>query len=252
MITLNPIQVLEAMGKAHYRRSSHALGKVIDALREDVKLYDMAVDSGDGKRVPLEQYLSTMMQITEADEFFTGAPIFDIWRTLPLGLRSYPGNIGVSLEEAPKLLERFDAYTWNEYTPELREQYMWALKKSLWVADENEFIGWRAHNGTPNLSATLDMINESPEFAELRSIYDLKQATEEVRKIEGEVGQIPPERMLDRFTRRGRGRIEKRNRMIRELEIPLKRKAEEVIGPLTELGNEYRHLHVEEYYPEMR
>lgn len=248
-------------------RSFNVLDNVVTALREDVSLYNMGVESVcteddssdeenegiDVKRIPLDQYLATVREVAEDERFLTGNVMFDIWKALPSVLTNHQEKIGVSKDEAPILLERFNAYTWNEHEPKLREKYMRILKKSLWVADKKVRCGWSAESESPNLSAiALGIVNKTPEFTGLKGFYDLKRAMENAGEAERQFEQIPPERMLDIFTRAGWKRMEARDKEIIRLGSELKERAQKTIGYLTKLGDEYRRLHTEKYYPKVK
>ncbi len=240
-----------AMRNAHIRKSSESLDKVVESLGEDVSLFEMSVESGE-KKVPLDLYLATVKQVTEVDQFFTGAPLFNIWTHLPLRLTSYYESLGISHDMAQKLLERFNAYTWDEHSPELREKYVGALRKTLWIADERELNGWRAYTDVkPGLTKTIELVAGDLEFSQLNGAYALRERREKVKEVEDEVDQIPPERILDIFTPSGWKRMNKRERMIKYLESRLKHEAQKVVEPLTKLGNEYGRVHVSRYYPHL-
>lgn len=80
---------ITAMRNAHIRKSSESIDKVVKSLGEDVPVFDMSVKSCE-KRVPLDIYLTTVKPVTEVEQYFTGAPLFDIWTHLPLGMTSSP------------------------------------------------------------------------------------------------------------------------------------------------------------------
>ena len=242
---------IAAMRNAHIRKSSESIDKVVKSLGEDVPVFNMSVKSGE-ERVPLNIYLATVKPVTEVEQFFTGAPLFDIWTHLPLGLTSYYGQLGVSHDDAQRLLERFNAYTWNEHNPELRKKYMGALRNTLWIADDREFNGWRAYTDIkPELAGRISSFLDDPELSQLNGAYALKSRINNVSNIEGEVNQIPPERFLDIFTPKGWKRMSKREEMIKDLKSKLKQEAQKVIEPLTNLGGEYRRSHIAQFYPSL-
>lgn len=237
------------MRTAHIRKSLESINKVVKSLGEDVSVFDISVESGE-ERVPLDIYLATVNPITEGEQYFTFAPQFDIWKHLPEGLAYNYGLLGMSYDNAQRLLERFEAYTWNEYNPELRKKYISALKKTLWIADDREFSGWRAYTDIkPELAEKLGYIVGTPEFSQLNGVDAIKERMDKINNIEGEVNQIPPERFLDIFTPKGWKRMSKREEMIKDLESKLKQEAQRVIRPLTDLGREYRISHVAQFYP---
>mgnify|MGYP001605915261 CR=1 FL=1 len=239
-----------AMRNAYIRRSFEALETVVKALGEDVPVLEMSVDT-ESRRVPLYLYLTTVMTVTEADHFFTGAPLFDIWTHLPYGLTTQYRSLDLSHNTAQKLLKRFNAYTWNEHKPKLRIQYMNALRKTLFTA-KKEIGGWSLlYHGTPHLSRALDELIQFPEIARLRSVPDLRQINEEVKNIEKKIEEVPTERLRDIFTPKGWERMAKRERMTRELEPVVKEAAQNAIEALTEIGGEYRCAHVGRYYPRL-
>ncbi len=240
---------MAATGESYVRQTSKSLDKIVKALREDVPILDMDVYDK-GNKVPLDVYLTTVKSITEVDQYFTGAPSFNVWTHLPLGLTKYHEDFGVCNREAQKLLERFNAYTWNEHKQELRRKYMFALKETLWVADER-FGNWKAYMGTPELTETIEIVTEDLEFSQLNGVYALRKMNGRVKEIENYVEQIPKERFFDIFTPSGWRRENKRIEMIRELEPELKKRAQDLVEPLTEVGKEYREEHTKNHYPHL-
>jgi hypothetical protein len=253
----NWARAMVGMGAASLRKSLESLENVIKSLGEDVPLFEMSVESG-GKRVPLDLYLATVEPVTYMDHFFTGAPLFDIWEDIyyifanidtESGLDNSPYGYLRSPMPGPKLKKRFSAYTWNRYCPDLREKYMAALRRTLWIADERKFNSWRAYTSEkPELTKTIRLITDDPDLSWQKGSHALRERIEQVKEIEDEVDKIPPERILDIFTSEGRKRMSQRERMIKDLEPKLKYEAQDVVRLLTELGKDYRKTHVNRYY----
>jgi len=164
-------------------------------------------------------------------------------------LTNYPDFFGLSKESASNLLERFNAYTWNEHKPNLRGVYMSALKKALFVADKR-FGGWKAFNGTPNLAKSIDLFDETSDFSQLKNIHTLRKENQTVKELELEIEIIPPEKLRDlfSFTREGRKRYDLRLKMVKELEPKMKESSQRIVNSLIEIGKEYRKNHIEKYY----
>lgn len=246
----NPAAGLEAMGKAQNRDSTDALHIVIDALKEDVPINDMAITSRGGKKIPLDMYLSTIKRVGEIDEFFLGSEQFNIWKVLPEGIIMYHDALGMTIEEAGRALKRFNQYTWNEYETQLREKYMWALKKTQWVADPDKHSGWTTYYDNPKLSDALIYVTSTTQLEKLSEMNRLRPLIGSIEAIEKEIDQIPPEKFFEMFTKRGRANFDKRISMQNRLEPLLKAEAQKAIDPLRALGNEYRQHHITKYYPE--
>lgn len=239
---------LRDMGAAHYRRSSEAYKNVIAALNEDVPVTEMAVRVA-SERIPLDRYLAKVREVTETDAYFTAAPIFNIWKSIPLGLTQYHEQQGLTEEQGRNLLERFNAYTWGKNLS-LKETYMTVLCKSLETTRELWSLGY---DGNPALSLHLNSLLSNSEIQGLDTpaYANVRAATKSLEGMEQEYRTIPKERFRDIFTTSGWKRIGKRERGLDELEPRFKEEVSNLIDPLTELGGAYRLQYIDRHHPEL-
>lgn len=232
--------------RMEYRLSKN-INDVATAMMDNEDILNVDVNNG----VSLDRYLTDV----QTPDMFSD---LDFWKSFPEALQNKDKlrTLEISKDEASSLLERFNAYTWDE-RPRLKEKYLTALGSVIFYTSYNDYF-------CSGLSKTIEKIKGTRELnfpKHIESLEIINKDVKELEKIFKPLPEIPETGFTDYFTRTGRERIDMRTKALRSRQeyingaVPHIREfhktAKRLLLPLTSIGRAYRKKYIEEYCPHL-